>query len=78
MDTAKEVLITIATILDRLEFAGGLAIPAVHMERASGGTGSVAIAKVEVFARVHGCTFEYDRAKQQEMYARQHPRGERF
>ncbi|OSI67389.1 hypothetical protein BSZ21_17480 [Bradyrhizobium canariense] len=77
METPEELLVRLATVLDGLESDAGLLVPARYMERGFGGTGAIAISKAEVFARAHGCEFEYSRTARQGRFSRKYPPGGR-
>ncbi|KJC34404.1 hypothetical protein [Bradyrhizobium sp. LTSP857] len=77
MDTREEFLIRLASVLDGLGMEQGLKVKEQSVERAFGGTGAIAIAEAEAFARVHGCTFRYNRAMREGMFYRSYPPGGR-
>ncbi|MDH2353485.1 hypothetical protein QCM80_22895 [Bradyrhizobium sp. SSUT112] len=77
MVTRDERLIRLAAILDDLEPDQGLKVKEQYLERAFGGTGAIAIAEAEAFARAHGCKFQYDRATREGMFSRSYPPGGR-
>jgi hypothetical protein len=77
METPEELLVRMASALDGLESDTGLVVPGRYMERAFGGTGAIAISKAEVFARAHGCEFQYSRTRRQGRFLRKYPPGGR-
>jgi hypothetical protein len=77
METRDELLVRMAKLLDQLDTSSGLAVRAGHMDRAFGGIDAIAIKGAEVFARVHGCEFEYDPNKRLGMFSRSYPKGGR-
>lgn len=77
METRQELVTRLAAVLDGLGMEQGLKAKERLVERAFGGTGAVAIAEAEAFARAHGCTFRYDRATGEGMFSRSYPPGGR-
>jgi hypothetical protein len=77
MDTREGLLTRLAAVLDGLAMEQGVKVKERFLEGAFGGTGAVAIAEVQAFARVHGCTFSYDRALREGMFSRSYPPGGR-
>jgi hypothetical protein len=77
METREEFLTRLAAVLDGLGMEHGLKIKERSVERAFGGTGAIAIAEAEAFARAHGYTFRYNRAMREGMFFRSYPPGGR-
>ena len=73
METREEFLIRLAAVLDGLEMDQELKVKARYFERAFGGTGAIAIAEAEAFARAHGCAFQYNRVTRDGMFSRSYP-----
>ncbi|WP_426615742.1 hypothetical protein [Bradyrhizobium sp. McL0616] len=66
-----------ASVLDSIEADQRAIIRDRLIERAFGGTGAIAIAAAEVFARAQGCTVRFDRIKRQGAFTRSYPAGGR-
>lgn len=77
METPEELLVRLASVLDRVESGAELVISGRYIERAFGSTRAMSISKAEVFARAHGCDFKYNRTKRQGTFSRRHPSGGR-
>jgi hypothetical protein len=77
METREEFLIRLAAILDGLGMEQGLKVKEPYVERAFGGTGAIAIAEAEAFARAHGCELQYNWAMREGMFSRSYPPGGR-
>jgi hypothetical protein len=77
METREKLLTRIAAALDGLGMEQGLKVKERQVEHAFGGTGAIAIAEAEVFARAHGCAFQYNRALREGLFLRSHPPGGR-
>lgn len=77
METREEILTRLAAGLDGLGMEQGLRVGERYVERAFGGTGAIAIAEAEAFARAHGCAFQYNRITREGMFSRSYPPGGR-
>ncbi|MET4627646.1 hypothetical protein ABIB83_004669 [Bradyrhizobium sp. I1.8.5] len=77
METREDYQLRLASILDDIGADQQVIIRDRVIEHAFGGNGALALAEAAVFARAHGCTFRYNRIKQQGVFIRAYPAGGR-